>query len=190
MNTSYPTRKSSAFLLAPSLLRGAAIHLGLLVVASALILVTGAHLTAVFALRPASLLSPALVGLGVGATLAGAAALAAYATPLGREIVPMRSSLAILLVDGLLAGLVSGMLFQVALQPLVGIVAAAALYALLELLFRRFPLFSARRWESALAALALGVGFGLLYQRFGLAAALAAQAGFRVIFLLLVGLMQ
>ncbi len=181
MNTSYPTRKLSVQPAAPALLRGAAIQLGMLLAAGALILLTGTSLAAALALGPASLPAQAVIGLGIGAALAGGAALAVLATPFGRGIAPARGGLAGLLVDGLLAGLVAGVLFHAVLQPQVGILSAAALFALIETLSGRFPLFAGRRLSGALLSLALGMVFALLYQRFGLAAALAAHAAFRTI---------
>jgi hypothetical protein len=185
MNTSYPTRKSPGLLPASSILRGAAIQLGMLLAAVSLVLVTGTSLASALTLGPVSLLAQTLVGLGIGATLAGVAALAAYATPLGREIAPATGSWISLLFDGLLAGLVAGVLFHAVLQPLAGILSAAALFALLETLSARFPLFAGRRIGGALLAVAVGIAFGLLFQRFGLAAALSAHTAFRTFSLVL-----
>ncbi len=185
MNTSLPIRKATAIAAAHFLARGAAIQLGTLLVAGILTLATRPDLSTALSLGPVPLAAQAAVGLGTGAALAGGIAFTALASSWGWELAPARTGLAGLLITGLLGGLCAGMLFHVALQPLVGVLAAGALFALLELLSRQFPLFGTARPGSALLALALGIAFGLLYQRFGLAAALVAHAGFRVIFLAL-----
>jgi hypothetical protein len=171
-------------------MRGVAVQLGALLLAGVLILTTRSSLAAALALGPVSPAAQALVGLGIGATLAGAAALAVLATPWGQAeqiyLARAASDWTDLLVHGLLAGGCAALLFQAALQPLVGLAAAAALFALSEALFGGFLLFRGGCLANSLIALTLGLVTGWLALRFGLAAALLAQIAFRMIFLALV----
>jgi uncharacterized protein len=194
MNTSLPIRKPSTRPAAPALLETVRVQAAFLLLAGIAIWITRSHPQAALATGPVSLAAQLVLGLGIGAFLGGAAALSVLATPWGQgEQMRLAAGLgrspsvpAHLLVDGLLAGLAAEILFRAALQPLVGIWAAAALFALAEALAGRFGLFSGGRLANSLIALAMGLVLGLLYQHFGLAAAVIAHVGFRVIFLALV----
>jgi hypothetical protein len=131
-----------------------------------------------------------LVGLGVGATLAGAMTLVVFATSWGQaeqtNLASRFPAWVDLLVGGLLAGGCTVALFQIALQSVIGPMAAAALFALVEARLGGFRLFGGGRLANSMIALGLGLVTAWLYQQLGLAAALAVQIGFRIIFLALV----
>jgi uncharacterized protein len=193
MNTSIPLHKSAVRFARPGLLQAVSIQAGILLLAALAILATRARLADAFTFGSISLAAQGVVGLGVGAFLAGGAALALFATRWGREE-QLRLAAAWpqtgpfnVLVNGLLAGLGAEILFRAALQPLIGIWAGAALFALAEALSGNFGLFSGGRLANSLMALGLGLACGALFQAFGLGAALIAHAVFRVVFLALAG---
>jgi hypothetical protein len=154
--------------------------------------VSRTHPLDALAMGPVSLAAQSVAGLGIGAFLAGAAALALFATRWGRDE-QLRlaadwpeSALVNVLINGVLAGLGAELLFHAALQPVIGICAGAALFALTEAWSGNFSLFSGGRLANSLMAVCLGLVCGLLFREFGLAAALIAHVSFRVIFLALV----
>jgi membrane protease YdiL (CAAX protease family) len=78
-------------------------------------------------------------------------------------------SIADALAVALLSGLAEEALLRALLQPLIGLLPAAALFAVLHLVPDR------RLWLWPVVALAMGVVLGLLYERFGYPAAAAAH---------------
>lgn len=71
----------------------------------------------------------------------------------------------------LLSGLAEEALMRAVLQPLIGLLAAAGLFALLHVVPDR------DLWLWPVFALVLGLGFGMLFERYGFPAAAIAHAG-------------
>jgi len=74
------------------------------------------------------------------------------------------------LAVALLSGLAEEALMRALLQPIVGLVAAAALFAVLHIVPDR------RLWPWPVMAFGMGLVFGLLFERWGYPAAAAAHA--------------
>jgi membrane protease YdiL (CAAX protease family) len=74
-----------------------------------------------------------------------------------------------------LSGLAEEALMRAVLQPVIGLIAAAALFAALHVVPDR------GLWLWPALALVLGVGFGLLFERYGYPAAAAAHVTLNLI---------
>jgi len=124
-----------------------------------------------------------LLGVGVGAGLAVAVWLVGRVPPLSqleawqRQLVgawPVTDAVAVALVSGI----AEEALFRAALQPVLGLWGAAALFALLHLAPDR------RLWAWPVVALVMGVAFGLVYRRAGYPACAAAHVAVNLVGLL------
>ena len=123
------------------------------------------------------------VGVAAGAGMSGLAWLLTACPPV-RELERFQSelvgrwSLTESLAVAALSGLAEEALIRAVLQPLIGLVAATAVFAVLHVVPDR------RAWPWPVLAFGLGLGFGLLFERWGYPAAAAAHVTVNTIGLL------
>ena len=177
---------------APTLMQSVTVELGFGVIGVIVVLVTGRSLGEAFA-SPEPPLMAVAVGLLVGALLGAMFGFGVTRPAFAERVRPFLArftsapptplTFALL---GLAAAIGEETLFRAAIQPVAGIIVASVLFMLAHSLIADFRHPTPGKAAYALLAFAMGVVLGLLYDRFGIAASIAAHFAFDTVALILI----
>ncbi len=177
---------------APTLLQSIAVEVAFGVIGIVVVLATGRSLGDALASPQPPLLAVG-VGLVTGALLGAVFGFGLTRPAFAERVRPFLSRFtsapptpAIFAALGLAAALGEETLFRAAIQPVAGMVVASLLFMLAHSLIADFRHPTAGKAAYPLLAFGMGVVLGLLYERLGIAAAIAAHFAFDTVALILV----